>query len=55
MAGLPGSHVLWPSYRRCLSALLGDAVKGPSQLRGPMVCALDGELPSFWVDGLDSV
>ena len=55
LAGLPGSHVLWPSYRRCLSALLGDAVKGPSQLRGPMVCALDGELPSFWVDGLDSV
>lgn len=49
------STVLWPHYRRALPQLLGAATPAASPSPGPMIRLLDGDLPAFWIDGLDSV
>lgn len=51
----PASTVLWPHYRRPLPELLGPPVKQADPTPGPMIKLLEGDLPGFWIDGLDSV
>lgn len=52
----PQSIALLPPYRQQLVSLLAPFVLETTTIAGPMVKKLtDAPLPSFWIDGLDSV
>jgi len=55
LVGRPSSSVLWPHYRNPLPELLGAATAAVAPTPGPMINLLQGDLPAFWIDGLDSV